>query len=261
MILNTYTHNIFIFNSKTNIMKKSKAFTMIEILILCVVLWAWLVSIFQAANRAKMTSERVTQTIIANQLATEWVEILYQFRNTNFLRHQERDISWKTKQEQKENPRNWNKCRLALDYNNNAQKDSTCNTLLLTWYYYITTDSSWKNEIVKCYNPNCEENIASATGIIDDVYAICLTGWIRTSCTGWHEAWWDQSKYWKFYRTIRSIWIYDMASDETWGILIPNLEDAEKADAQEYRFCSVVARRGWQNWEIEICSTMTNFVE
>ena len=130
MILNTYTHNIFIFNSKTNIMKKNKAFTMIEILILCVVLWAWLVSIFQAANRAKMTNERVTQTIIANQLATEWVEILYQFRNTNFLRHQERDISWKTKQEQKGNSRNWNKCRLALDYNNTK---SNCNETLLTW--------------------------------------------------------------------------------------------------------------------------------
>ena len=83
---------------------------------------------------------------------------------------------------------------------------------------------------------------------------------MRTPCPEWHEAWWDESKYWKFYRTIRWIWIYNMASNNTWGDSLLNSNISEY-DAQEYRFCSMVARKGWENWKIEICSTMTNFIE
>ena len=34
----TYTYNVFIFNFKTNIMKKTKAFTMLEILVISLLL-------------------------------------------------------------------------------------------------------------------------------------------------------------------------------------------------------------------------------
>lgn len=282
--MNTYTHNVFIFNSKTNNMKKINAFTMLEILIICILLWAWLVSIFQAANRAKMTNERVTQTIIANQLATEWVEILYQFRNTNFLKYENikensideclksleangdctdanncRNKNYDTCLEKFQKDNNINKCRLASDQNKRWEINQKCNDRLKSWYYLIDTQN-WINTIKPCNDSWCNR-IASATGIVDDRYAICLKSWVRTSCPKWHGTWWDQSKYWKFYRTIRGIWIYNMASNNTWGDLLDDSDDFTEANAQEYRFCSIVARRWWQNWEMEICSTMTNFIE
>ena len=234
-------------------MKKTKAFTMLEILFITLLLWIWLVSIFKTAKRAESANQRIVQSIIANQIATEWVEVLYQFRNTNFLKHQHRDVNWQLEWSNL-SQRNWNKCRLALDYENIP---NSCNDRLWSWYYYITG----LNNITLCDDNDCKEHIATATGIIDNRYAICLTGWARTPCPEWHEAWWDQSPYWKFYRTIRGIWIYDMASDNTWGDLLLDDSAILAANAQEYRFCSMVARRGWENWEIEICSTMTNFIE
>ena len=263
--MNTYIYNIFIFNFKTNIMKKIKAFTLLEILFICILLWAWLVSIFQAANRAKIINERITQTIIANQIATEGVEILYQFRNSNFLKHQQWDLNGQYEWTNFSHW-NWNKCRLALNY----ESGSNCSDRLWTWYYYIRT-RSWINTIAECNNETCNnswwDHIStgnlSAVNIIDNKYAICLKSWVWTPCPEWHEAWWDQSKYWKFYRAIRGIWLYNMATNDTWWILLQNTtsENIALIDAQEYRFCSMVARKGWENWRIEICSTMTNFIE
>lgn len=242
-------------------MKKIKAFTLVEILFICILLWAWLVSIFQAAHRAKTINERITQSIIANQIATEGVEILYQFRNTNFLKHEWRDLHWQTWWTNNSNW-SWNKCRLALNY----ESGSECSNRLWTWYYYIVT-ANWINTITECSDDNCYswwENIStgnlSAVNIIDNRYAICLKSWVWTPCPNWHEAWWDQSKYWKFYRAIRGVGLYNMASTDTWGTLILD-GNTEEIDAQEYRFCSMVARKGWANWVIEICSTMTNFIE
>ena len=260
--MNTYIYNIFIFNFKTNIMKKTKAFTMVEILIISILLWAWLVLIFQAAHDAKMTNEKVSQSIIANQIATEWVELLYQFRNTNFLKHEWQDLNWQ-KEWSNVGHRSWNKCRLALDY---TQSMETCNERLWSWYYYIETNN-WVTKIVEC--DNCNNSIwediltgnLAAVNTIDNKYAICLKDWVWTPCPNWHAAWWDESKYWKFYRTIYGLWIYDMSSQETWGKLIISDVDAESKDAQEYRFCSIVARKGWQGWVVEICTTMTNFIE
>ena len=205
-----------------------------------------------------MANERITQSIIANQIATEWIEVLYQFRNTNFLKHERQDLNWQIIWSN-ENTWVWNTCRLALDY----KTSDTCLERLWSWFYYIETND-WINTITKCPDDDntwCNVDIASATGIIDNKYAICLSGGVRNPCPQWHEEWWDQSKYGKFYRTIHGMWIYNMATNETWGRLIVNTEDIESADAQEYRFCSRVAWRGWQWWEIEICSTMTNFIE
>lgn len=215
-----------------------------------------------------MTNERIVQSIIANQIATEWVEVLYQFRNTNFLKHERLDLNLKDRWDNNYTW-SWNECRLALDYTTTTS--GSCDDRLWVWYYYIDT-VDWINRIIKCdtgCNNSWWDNIStdnnmSAVNIIDDRYAICLKSWVWVPCTGWHEAWWDQSTYWKFYRTIRGIWLYDMATDDyTWWKLLEDEDNTTIANtnAQEYRFCSMVARKWWQNWEIEICSTMTNFIE
>ena len=84
-------------------------------------------------------------------------------------------------------------------------------------------------------------------------------------CPEWHNAWQgDQSRYWKFYRMIEWLWVYDMSENEIWWRYLES-EFCNPQNAQEYRFCSRVAREwGWgysQWWEVEICSTMTNFAE
>ena len=284
--INYYIYNVFTFNFKTNIMKKTKAFTMIEVIIVSLLLWIWLLSLYTAITNAKMTNERVIQTIIWNQLATEWAEILYQVRNTNFLKYdndREKYIEncintqyeWNTMsgyydclslfRNQTNKPNNINNCRLSLNY-------ETCfwnnqNNILNTWYYYISTEN-WINTIQKC---EWDYNVESETDCFNDSnkccyryrdeYAICLNDWwVWVPCNSWHNEWWDHSHYWKFYRYIEWKWIYNMASDSTWWSQL-STNDLSWELAQEYRFCSYVTRKWWQNWAVEICWTMTNFIE
>ncbi len=219
-------------------MKKTKAFTLIEIIFVAIIISAGFFSIFRAVNNAQYTNQRVMQTIIANQLATEWTEIVYQLRNTNFLKHQYSDNS----------SQDINECRLALNYENCGNDG-----ILYTWYYYTTTNIDWQNTII----PNPAE---PTDDIFQDIYAICLNSWSWVPCPQWHTAWNDESKLGKFYRAIEWIWIYDMSSDTVWWELLDKNDLSDK-NAQEYRFCSRVAWKWAPWWEVEICSTMTNFIE
>ena len=225
-------------------MKKIKAFTMVEILIISILIAVWLFTISDAIRHAKLVNQRVSQSVIANQLATEWVELVYQLRNTNFLKYYYWTDHEKTK---------LNSCRLALsnfsscDINNNSATMSG-------WFYYISTGTITDPKgIQTCSSTDCSE-------IIQDQYAVCLNSWVRVPCPQWHSAWNDESKYWRFYRMIEWQWIYDMSQNTTWWQIIQN-NNISNIDTQEYRFCSRVARIWWQDWEIEICSTMTNFAE
>lgn len=238
-----YLYIYHIYFQFQNIMKKIKAFTMIEILIISIVISTWLFAIFTAANHAKLVNQRIMQTIIANQLATEWTEIIYQTRNTNLLRYNK-------------DKKRINECRLSINYNEciKTHPDHFEETILYTWNYYIETDENWKNTIILCNDTWCENQY-------DPRYAICLNDWVRNPCTSWHELWWDESRYWKFFRIIEWIWIYDMSRNVKWWWKITINGYSNNHSAQEYRFCSRVYRVWWHDWEIEICSTMTNFIK
>ena len=249
-------------------MKKIKAFTFIEILIISILITTWLLVVAGAITHAQRVNRRVMQSVIANQLATEWVEILYQQRNSNFLTYQKYKENVEIAQE------DINACRLALNfdacletekselaYNLSSCIDGIDNRILRAWYYYITNET-WKNFINNCL---CKDQETDCSDPKQDIYAICLNDWVWHPCPQWHEAWWDQSKYWKFYRIIEWIWSFDMAAESTGGQFLNTnrfLSRYAATDAQEYRFCSRVVREwgGWQDWELEICSTMTNFI-
>lgn len=256
---------------KINIKAKKSAFTFIEILFITILLSAGLFFIANSIRHAKEVNYKVIQSVIANQLATEWVEIVYQLRNTNFMKYETQSINDK---------RVINSCRLAhdfdecykslvdfhqLNYNSFSTNFSYINEddkmLLQTWYYYITNDG-WINSLHNCkYDDDDAERQENCSKIAQNMYAICLNNSSWSPCTSWHEAGNDESKYWQFYRYIEWFGNYDMASNETWWTLISQSSFPAYNDAQEYRFCSRVYWKWMQWWEVEICATMTNFTE
>jgi len=247
--------------------KRKNAFTFIEILFISILISAGLLFIANSIRHAKEVNYKIIQSVIANQLATEWVEIVYQLRNTNFLQYETLWINDK---------RIINSCRLAHNFNEcydilkqkhglnlsiqnwHLFDDYENNLFLKTWYYYIT-NNWWINELHNC---NLEsDKPENCSKIAQDIYSICQIDWSWIPCTSWHEANNDESNYWHFYRYIEWIGNYNMDSTETWWtILSPEYFPADK-DAQEYRFCSRVYRQWMQWWEVEICSTMTNFID
>lgn len=56
-------------------MKKLKAFTMMEILLIAVVMWTALLSILAVIKRMEQSNLKVTQNVIATNLAVQWYEL------------------------------------------------------------------------------------------------------------------------------------------------------------------------------------------
>ena len=270
---------------------------MIEILITTIILWIWILTLHRTITQAKLVNERTFQTMIANQLATEWAEILYQIRNTNFLKYEsakEIDVEnciktkkikdWKLSSDNSaeacdrmkcydlcladfKKEHNINRCWLSIDYDTCISSNSNYTWILNTWFYYIVTNN-WSNSINQCTwhddfndinSEDCLSNADECCHRYRNEYSICLNSWVRVPCTLWHE--WDESKYWIFYRHIEWMWIYDMsASNITWWQLLAT-NQLGNYNAQEFRFCSTVSRAWWEHPAVEICSTMTNFIE
>ena len=244
-------------------MKKTKSFTMIEVLITTLLISIWLLTVFEVINYAKKINQRVAETTIANQIATEWAEIIYQIRNTNFIKYENAKQKYIAEEcsdsyddciSQFKTIHNINRCWLALNYEECIESPTTYTGYLWTWCYYIT-NIEWKNILNEYTDSSCE------TGIMLNEFSICLNSWTRIPCTWGHDEWDDESIYWKYYRSIIWQWVFDMSINETWWQKLENTDILSDKFAQEYRFCSYVSRRSLNNWSIEICSTMTNFIE
>lgn len=192
----------------------------------------WLLIVAEAIQHAKLVNEKVTQTIIANQIASAGVEAIYQNRNTNLL-------SW--------------------DYWLNISDGN-----LWEWYYYIDQfDENWKISIKKCEHviqsnnkADCSDSKTKING--SEIYAICLLDWIWQPC--WDRQDENESNYWMYYRVIEWLWLYNMENNITWWVLSEDDDNwIDPNDPLEYRFCSRVYWYWWLWGDIKICSTLANF--
>jgi len=208
---------------------------MLEILLITIVVWVWLLSIVFAISKFNSSTKITTQTIIANQLAKEWVEFVYQTRNTNFIK----------------NSLSWNICRLNINTSESCNWDndrfSTWNYILLSWNIF-----TWILD---------ELTLSGWISTWDKKFALCLTWSKRVPCPGEE----NHTKYWKYFRTIKWIWLYDKNESTTWWNLLSctKWDDANCWDdkPKEYRFCITVFYVWEKIWKSEICTIMTNFFD
>lgn len=196
---------------------------MLEIVTITAVISIWLLSILFAINHLKIKNRQILEETIANQLVKEWVEMIYQIRNTNLLQSQ-----------------NNTNCRLQK----NPYETWNTNNSFLTWNYIL----SWL--ILSWINWNLD-----LSGWIDQTdknFAICLTWNSRKSCP-WQE---NTSKYWQYFRSIESKWLFQKDFNITWWTKTTNISSSEP---KEFRFCSKVEYIWSKKWIVEICSIMTDF--
>ncbi len=223
-----------------NIIKKfknKKAFTMVEILMITMVVWIWLLSIVIAISKAKTITHQTKQSVIATQLAQEWIEMVYQIRNTNLLKHG--------------NYKNY--CRLDVNPNESCSNSTfpdrmTENSYILSWQIL-----SWTSQTL---------NIWDWTDTWDLTFWLCLTWWQRIACH-WSD---NQTQYWKYFRTIEWKWLFLKNSSNTWWDLINcsdwnSLTSCNERAAKEFRFCSRVEYIWTKTWNVEICGVLTNFFD
>ena len=214
---------------------KKKAFTMMEILIITVVIGVWLISIIAAVSKAKTSINNIKQSVIATQLAKEWIEMVYQIRNTNLLKHK----SYK------------NYCRLDVNPTESCDDSTHPNRMTENSYILSWQALSWISQAL---------NIQDGITTWDKLFWLCLTWWQRTNCPRSN----NKSKYWSFFRTIEGKWLFLKNSLLTWGESIDcsnwNTQTyCNENTAKEFRFCSRVEYIWTKPWNVEICGALTNF--
>ena len=230
-------------------------FTLAEVVIACSIFAIVVVWIILAINRSFMFMNNIKLSVRAANFAREWVEMMYNIRDTNWREHSgQRDRLW-----------------LYLWKGDIPQSETqTSNDLFYPWIYFI---SEWeKNGNSYLYAEKIDvtniEDFYSDSGFWDDAAKDKVKMKFENNQKYYYydnnnakQEWniedvliWD---WLEFYRIVRVYWIYcknSNSSNDTASCPNPS-------DPKEMRFCVKVFYR-W-NWKhsSELCSIMTNFME
>jgi hypothetical protein len=229
-----------------NFNQKNKWFTLVETIIVCTLFAFMVLWIILGINKAYAFINSTKLLVRATNFAREWVEMVYNIRDTNWRRY-----SW-IKDEHRNDIWTWS-----------AQ---------FTWWIYVLKEKIWEDgessfiyadhltwntdiyEIEWFFNDNYEE--------VRQRSKITFT-WNYSFYSWWTMATWSLEELLKwnwteFYRILRVYWIYCKNSSDT----DDQTSCSNTSDPKEMRFCVKVFYDDieWQH-STELCSIMTNFME
>jgi prepilin-type N-terminal cleavage/methylation domain-containing protein len=226
-----------------------KGFTLIEIIIVVWILSILVVSSIAFVNNWLNFTKVTRQKVIAINFAREWIESVYQIRDTNWQKR-----PWKK-----------DECWLKLDPLNDVSGD-WCENDSWMWSgnYIIAQEWSDSKYFILSWWLIPWFNIADWTSGNNIFYRLCFLSWQRKACPNIDRSIWKSAE-WIYLRQISWKWVFLKNTNIEWWTYIdctkwddPNCWDDQ---AKEYRFCSKVWYMWWNQGEIEICALITNFVK
>ena len=253
----------------TKLRQRKRWFTMVEVLVVLILTsttFMWIISaVISTTNYLTATRQKVT----ALNLAKEWVEVMYNIRNSNRRRRaNQRDSTWL-----KADP-------LAV----NAD-ETPVDERIYPWKWVIKTktgdnnkyftlkrrsdwwDMSWENELQRS-SSKLQEAIYWGTYLTWAYKLHFLSGnWYNNDDLDSFD--WEEILVWEYRRYIAVDWLYSKLGGNNVKIHCPNSTTTDIANwipitcwddtAKELRFCSVVVYTRPKFWTVEICAIMTNF--
>ena len=223
--------------------KGKSGFTIWEILVVIVVISVGLLSVVVVLTNGMRYVQKTRQKVVALNLAREWMEAVYQIRDTNRTRRAwVKDGCWL-----KINPfvNEWTE--RCLD---DARFTSGAYVLqrLATWgqeYFALTGPWTW----------------------IDLSYGLPYNSWFSLCQQSgyWNSCMWQLSdtSEGKYFREIEWLWLYLKDVTTTWWQQIPCTwwmsVGCWNSSPKEFRFCSKVVYIGDSTGEVKLCGVITNF--
>lgn len=214
---------------------KESCFTIIELIISITIISFWIIWVLTSISFWTVNIEKIRKEIIAINIAREWMEAVYNIRDTNWLR-------WSWKKEYcwlKTNP-------LVDNWNDWCENDPwmSWNNYVISWQTFFTLHPiEWDLNLNDWIN-NSEMN-----------YIMCIDNnyWYNCPWQNWYN------KQWAYFRQIKWVWLYDKNTNsllncENWISWTCWLNTAK-----EYRFCSIVFYQWSLLWKVELCWIITNF--
>ena len=204
-----------------------------------------LVAIIITLNNGMTFIQKTRERTIAINLAREWVEAMYQIRDTN--RHRR---AW-----QKE------ECRLKIDPLNDDDGNCSNDTWMGSGYYILTNAiASWQQYFILSGETTNWLDLSDGANTWDLQFSMCeWTENLWAACPGIEPV----SKEGKFFRQIQWIGLFFKDESTTWWEEVVcysgSTAGCGNMRAKEYRFCSQVAYIGKGKGHVELCSVLTNF--
>jgi len=241
--------------------KKNSWFTLIEVILVCSV-FAILVSwIILAINRAFVFMNNTRLSIRATNFAREWVEMMYNIRDTN-----RRKCSW-------EKDKAWLYLGTGVD---ESSCDDLVGHLFQKWIYILNEDVKPSNDKyidarkIEVSSEN-EDDFYSSDWFFKNEYEGLRNQTKLTFTWTYKYLSWDNVETWEindllwewvnFYRIVRVYGIYKKNTEDGPMVLADDTELTWWSPA-EMRFCvKVFYESNWAKHESELCSIITNFME
>ena len=230
-----------------------KAFTLVEVVIVCTIFAIMVVWIILWINRAFLFMNNTRVLVRATNFAREGVEMVYNLRDTNRRKYSgEKDKHW--------------------------MDAGTWNLTLKSWIYVIKEWITWTNNDIYVYADKLDISDSNIENFYDlewfftdsnqpyrDSSKIEFTWNYSYYSWGVIATWNLEDLLWwsgiEFYRILRVYGIYCKKSDEPDQLVSPNY-CKEDTDPKELRFCvKVFYEFNGSHHASELCSIMTNFME
>ena len=230
--------------------KKYKAFWLLEIIIVVIIISIWLFSVLQVVKNIIRNTASIREKMIATSLAKEWIESVYQIRNFNLMLNQsdgDRNACWLAIDPLDCINNTWTSTRIQDDiYVLNTTISNDVKYFFLTWNIWSITEIDLDDGI------EAEEK----------EFALCLNSQWWSACDSSYA--WFENKYWRFFRVIKWVWLYDKSNTAGWQkIDYCNNADSDPScidwTPKEFRFCSIVYYAWLTVGKSEFCGIITNF--
>ena len=239
-----YVSNLMRFSTKKLSIPKKSAFTIREILVIIVVVSVGLLSVLVVLSDGMKYVQKTRQKVVALNLAREWMEAIYQIRDTNRTRRAwVKDACWL-----KTNP-------LVDEWSVGCSDD----VRFSSGFYILQRLSTWGQQYFAL--DAMLTWIDFGSGIYNSWFALCQTwvkNWYWDSCP-WRT--WNMSE-WKYFREIEWRWLYLKDVSVVWWSWIVCSSWSPvcwTSSPKEFRFCSRVVYMGDNTGEVKLCGVITNF--
>ena len=235
------------FSTRRWFIPKKSGFTIREILIIIVVISVGLLSVVVVLTNGMQYVQKTRQKVIALDLAREWMEAVYQIRDTNRTR------------------RSWYRdaCRLKIDPLTDEWTPSCGDDVrFASGAYVLQRLMAWGQEYFALTGPFAPIDFNDGVETGDLNFSLCQQSGFRYPCMGTLPT----TSEGKYFRQITWRWLYLKDVAATWWTEIICLwwttwwtALCAGSTAKEFRFCSKVAYIGAGTGEVELCGVMTNF--
>ena len=269
----TLVNAILISNSyMKNLRQIKKWFTMIELLFVIMLVSTTFMGIISAVISTTSYLTAIRQKVTALNLAKEWVEVMYNIRDTNWRRRDsKKDLTrlkndpltignndawvpddWVPKDEWMHPGRRIIKVQTWADNNKDFSLEKVDSEENL-----LEEETEMQRDVWKL-----QDRIVNEWFLNED-YKLHFLNWRRYNHHDLDSFAWEDVAVWEYRRYIAIDWLYKKGTNNNEKINCTKAWDLAgecwDSSAKELRFCSIVIYTKPKFWAVQICSIMTNF--